>query len=264
VHAPEIEQATDLPDHVFGTIEDLGVRGEHCRGIAGERAVDVDGNGRDSVRPRERVQVVQQLLGPAQRERRDENATAARGRVPDDLAQALAHVLDRRMLAVAVRRFHDHEVRRDLRRLRIPDDGLPPPAHVSGEHDAARRWTLGALENHGGGAENVAGVDEAGANARTGIEGGVIRHSDHLPRHLRHVTRAVQRLHRLASTAPEELGVLLLDVRGIHEHDGAEVPRRRRRPDRVRKAALHQERQPSAVVDVCVREDCRSQRRRRK
>ena len=52
-------------------------------------------------------------------------------------------------------------------------------------------------------------------------------------------------------------GVLLLDVRGIREHERTEVTRARRTEDASLEAVRHEPRQITAVIKVRVREDDR-------
>ena len=55
-------------------------------------------------------------------------------------------------------------------------------------------------------------------------------------------------------SSSEEVGVLLLDVGGIREHDSGKVTCRSRAVDRIGVAVPSEERQPAGMIDVCVGE----------
>jgi hypothetical protein len=57
------------------------------------------------------------------------------------------------------------------------------------------------------------------------------------------------------ASARQELGVLLLDLGGVGEHHGAEVPGGRGGVDRAVEAVAHQQGQAAGVVDVGVAQD---------
>jgi hypothetical protein len=253
-HEREVEEVRDLLHERLAPVEGLRVRGEHARRVDGERRVDDDRDLRDLALAGEGVQVVHELLRAAHGEGGDEHAAAARGGLAHDAGERGAGVVVRRVVAVAVGGLHDHGVRA-RRGLRVADDGQAAAADVAGEDEAARLAVLGDVEGDARGAEDVAGLVEGGTDARGDVDGLLVRDADHQVEGAHGVAHGVERLGVLAAAAGEEVGVLLLDVRRVGEHQGAEVPRRGRRPDGASVALGHQEREPPRVVDVGVGED---------
>src|SRR5437016_3140119 len=117
----EMKEILHRGDEILSMIECVGVHREYPRRIDCEWTVDIDRDVRNTIRPRQRVQIVDDLLRPAYRERGDDDPSAARRRLANDRAEAFAHVLRRWMVAIAVRRLHNHGVGA-VRRLRITND----------------------------------------------------------------------------------------------------------------------------------------------
>ena len=69
------------------------------------------------------------------------------------------------------------------------------------------------------------------------------------------VERCDGRIAAAASLAVLELGIRRLDVRGVRQHDAAELARRFRRVDGAREAFFDELRQQAAVVDMGVRQE---------
>ena len=141
-------------------------------------------------------------------------------------------------------------------RLGIADDRQAAPADVAGE-DQAVVARLGDPDVHRRGAEDVAGVEELEREVLPQVGDAAVGHADHQLLGRDGVGQGVQRLAlRARLAAPlEELEVLLLDVRGVREHDRAEVAGRRRGVDGAVEAVPHQQREPARVVDVGVAQD---------
>ena len=98
----EVEQILDRRNEILAMIEDVGMHSEDARRIDGQRAVDVNRNGGDATAARQRVQVVNDFLRAADGKGRDDDASAARCGLANDLAETLPHVLGGRMVAVAI------------------------------------------------------------------------------------------------------------------------------------------------------------------
>ena len=139
--------------------------------------------------------------------------------------------------------------------MRVANDRQAPAADVAGEHEAALRTALGALEHDRRRAEDVTGLDERGANARRDVERRVVAESPIIwLMTLATSRRIVQRRGDGPIPAGEELRVLLLDVRRVGEHDRAEIVRRGRGVDRSVEAVPREHRQTARVIDVRVRQ----------
>ena len=100
------------------------------------------------------------------------------------------------------------------------------------------RWlpALGDPEVDRGRAQDVAGVEELEREVLPQVEDATIGHADHQLLHRaprRPGCRAARLGTRLAALR-QELEVLFLDVRGVGQHDGAQVAGGRRRVERAR------------------------------
>ena len=144
--------------------------------------------------------------------------------------------------------------------------GLPFRPEVAREGD--RHLAARAVARVGVGhrrAEDVPRVVELDLDPVAYGHGAVVRHRDELARRLDHVLLVVERLPfelgaPLGRLLAQVLRVAGLDGRRVHHHHARQVARRRRRVDVAAIAALGQERQHAAVVEVRVREDHRRDR----
>ena len=132
---------------IFRGVEHFGVHRVNGGGVDGEWAVHVDGDYRYLPIAHEDVQVVHQLLRPANGEGRHEHLSPPFRRLGDDSCQLVAGSRHRRMVTIAVRRFEKNHVGA-MRRLRVADDRQATPAHISGEDDALRHAVLRTVEHH--------------------------------------------------------------------------------------------------------------------
>ena len=234
-------------------IEDLGMHPEDGGDVDSEGAVHVDRDLGDLPRAPELVEAVDQLLGAPERERGDQHLAPARRHPAHRFTQALLGVGHRLVLPVGVGGLDDEGVDRSGRRLRVADDGEPAPADVAGEHQPVAPG-LGDPDVHAGRSQDVAGVHELEREMFPEVGDAPIGYAHHQLLGRDGVGQGVERLAlrvRLAA-ALEKLEILLLDVRRVGQHDGAEVPGRGRGVDRSVEAVAHQQREPARVVDVGV------------
>ena len=159
------------------------------------------------------------------------------------------------MVAVAVGALHHHIVR-PAEELGIPDDGLIHIADIAGEHDVPLLAALGQLHQDGGAAQQVARVDEGGLHALAHVHGLVIFAGLQKFRHPHGIRHGIQRLHvgaaRTLVLAVLILGVALLNVGGVRQHDIQQVGRQPGGDDLPLEAVLDQHGDPAGVVDMGV------------
>ena len=155
------------------------------------------------------------------------------------------------VVAIAVRRLHDHAVGA-FRRPGIANDRKSPAPDVGRKDEPPLRISFRALEHDRRRSEDVTRVDEGRANAWGNVHRRVISDADHAAHDLGHVSHGVQRRRHRSFASREELGVFFLDVRGIGEHDRAEIVCRGRNVDRFVEPVAREQRQPARVVDVGV------------
>lgn len=168
------------------------------------------------------MKVVNDFLCASDSERWDDHSTAARGRLANDGPEPLAHVHRRRVIAITISRFHDDCIS-TVRRFGIANDWQSLASDVTAEHEPQRSTVLAALQEHGGGAEDVAGVEKGDTNAGHDLERLIIGRHSHQPHQSGDVALLIQwRCERLSVTR-KIFRVLLLKMSGVNEHDGAEV-----------------------------------------
>jgi len=92
------------------------------------------------------------------------------------------------------------------------------------------------------------------ANAGRDIERAVIWNAHHLAHQPRNIFRGVQWFDGFPTMATQELRVLFLDVRRVHQHDSAEIAGRGSGPHSARVSALCEQGQPAGVIDMRVRQ----------
>ncbi len=162
------------------------------------------------------------------------------------------------MRLVAVGALHQQHV--DLGRGdRVAQERHAQPADVAREHQAHLAALLLQFEHNAGRAQDVAGLHQAGDDARHGLEGLVVGVHHQMIGHRRGIGCRVQRLDRLETLAlallVEVLDIGFLDVARVAQRQVGQVHRGGRGVDRSTEALPHQVRQVAAVVDVGVRED---------
>jgi len=160
--------------------------------------------------------------------------------------------------AVAVGRFHHHDVGA-LRRIGIAQQRAAGIADVAGKHDDAPRPVLLRLQLDARRAEDVAGIEEGCLQPRREFDRlSVAGLTAEAVEDAQRVDQRVKRLDPVGGqTAP--LGdpqvatvLLFLEMRGVEQHDPRQIARRRCGDDLATKAALHQHRDPAAMVEMGV------------
>ena len=167
------------------------------------------------------------------------------------------------MEPVAVGGLHD-QIIRAVHRLRVRQDRLILVAHVAAEHDLALLPVLGQPDLDGGGAQQMPHVGEADGHALVDLIAlAILAAPQQLDRahgalhgvegRRRHLTGAL----RLAFTP---LGVGLLNVGGVPQHQVAQATRRAGGEDRAPEAVVVQLGQQAGVVDVGMGQEHRLHR----
>ena len=157
------------------------------------------------------------------------------------------------MVAVAVGRLH-HDIVGLFEKLRVADDRLVDIADVTGEDDRLVHAVFLQFERDGRGAEQMARVGEDRAHALAEVDLFFILAGRDVLEDVQRVLLGVERLYVLAaralSLAVFILGIALLNVGGVEQHDLHEVCRQARRQDAAVEAVFHQQRDAAGVVDV--------------
>ena len=234
------------------------VAAEHRGRRLGERRVDIDreiGHGLHEPLILDLADEVQKLLRAAHGERRDDDVAALAERFVDDLRQLVGVAPHLGVVAVAVGGLHHHIVRL-LQKLRVADDGLVDVADIAGEDERLVHAALVKLERDARAAEQVARVGEHRRHALAQLDRlTVLAGGDEL-KDVHRVLGSVERLDRFAARALALavliLGVALLNVSGVEQHDAHEIRRQAGGQDAAREAALDQQRDAARVVDVRV------------
>lgn len=126
--------------------------------IDGHRAVEHDGDSRDTFRRAQVAQCVQNGLCPAYGKDRNENGSTASDRASDDVGEGCFDV-DRLMVAVAVRRLGDNVVGRG-KRLGWQHDVVVRSTDVPGKEHASTCAVVVDCHEHGCRTEDVSGATE--------------------------------------------------------------------------------------------------------
>ena len=184
-------------------------------------------------------------MSTAHGERWDDDVAALAQSFVDDGGQVagvirvLAHVVE----TVPVGALGDYIIRFcDI--LGIADDGLFPVADVPGKDDFSRFLSLGEPQLRAGGTQKMPRVHKTERHPVGDGNFLPILKGDHMAHGFFHVRQGIQWLHRrLARPLPLlvfPLGVALLDVSRVTEHDGQQLPGEPGAVDVAGEALLHQ------------------------
>ena len=159
------------------------------------------------------------------------------------------------MEPVAVGGFHNDVIRLgDI--AGVVDEGLVEVAHVARKDELFGDVLLGDPQLDARGPEQVARVDEPDGDPVAELLHLVVDIGFELGDRRLRVPHGVHRFDLLApralALAVFPLGLKLLDVRGVAQHDAAEVAGRVGRADRAAEAQLGQQGKAAGVVDVRV------------
>ena len=212
------------------------------------------------------LQVIRQDLRAADAEGRNDHPAAGLARLGDDPDQPFLHPAHIVVAAVGVRALGDEIIGCGQGRRGVAQDRLAGAAQVAGvEQPHGGR----AVEFHQDDrrAQEVPGLQERGPQAVAQADGGAVVGAREERLRGLGVGDAVERLDLLLGPrgplGVPELGIFLLDMGRVGQHDAAQVGRGRRRVNPPAEPLPHQARQVAAVVDVGVREEDRLQVGRR-
>ena len=198
---------------------------------------------------------VQQLLGAAHGEGGDHHVAAPAQCLVDDLGQLVGIAPHLRVVAVAVGTLHHHIVCPG-EELGVPDDGLIHVADIAGKDDGPRLAALGEGQADAGRAQQVAGIDEHGVYAVADVDLLAVLAGIHELPHPHGILHRVQRfLHGAARPLVLTvfiLGVALLNMGGVLQHDIQQIRRQASGEDTALKTLLDQQGDTAGVVDMGV------------
>ena len=234
-------------------VEILGVRAVEPGRLDGHRAVHEGRQLRDAAGVLERPEMVDELLGPADGEGRDDERAAAVDRRPHRALELVGH--GRGVVTpVPVGRFHEHVVG-FAQRLRVEENGHSVAAQVPREDDTPGGPVSVEIERDGRGAEDVSRPSKGRPHARHEPDGLVVRDTPDSLGSLSPLLRGIERQRgRVLRGSPGVVvgGLLLLEVAGVRQHDPREVRGPAGSGDASPEAILDEPGQVADVVDVGV------------
>jgi hypothetical protein len=206
------------------------------------------------------VQGVNDLLGSADSERRDDHEPFAVESRPHKLADLFIRAVFKGMLATTVGAL-DLEIIHIIDRLRIAEDVVFAAADIAAEHVTEFPAVFPNIEDDLGGAENVSSIPKRDGHTVKHGKGAVVIDADKLTHGLFGIGWRVEGLNRrqamLGTLFGDECGIVALNLRGIFQHDCREVARGESAVDITFVSLPAQVGQIAAVIDVRVAEnDC--------
>ena len=234
------------------------VPGEDSGGLLGQGRVNVDGEIRVGLHESPVLDLpdkVEELLGAAHGEGGDDDVSAPAEGLVNDLRQVVGIAPDLGVVAVAVGGLHD-DVVRPGDGAGVPNDGLVHVADVAGEDQALGDAALGGVHQDRGAAEQVPRVDEFHGDALAERHSLAVLAGGHVLPDPGGILDGVEGLHMgragTGSLAVFPLGVGLLDVGGVQQHDVHEVRCETGGEDLAMEALFEEHGYPAGVVDVGV------------
>ena len=198
-------------------------------GAVGQRAVHIDGKIPVALYSSLRLDLtdeVEQFLGAAHRKAGDDHIAAPVQRSLQNVGELGQIVGAGRMVPVPVGGFHHHKVRRS-QQGGVPQNGLVFVADVPGKHDGLGGAALGDAQRDAGAAQKMPHVREGGLHPVKDAHGFAVGLGLEQVHGLLGIPGGVLRLHHrppaALGLAVFPLGILLLDVGGILQHDLAQV-----------------------------------------
>ena len=195
--------------------------------------------------------MVEQRLGAADREGRDDHGPAPAGGELDDLGERGLRVRAV-VAAIAVGGFN-HQIVRLLHRARVGEHRIVVAPEIAGEDQL--RPLLGAFE--AACAQQMAGAPEPNAEAAPDLPLLVEPHRREAAKRALGIVHRVQRERRLVLREPAAVGifgVLLLQVGAVEQQDLAEVPCRLRTVDVTSESIADEPREVPGVVQMRMRQ----------
>ena len=200
---------------------------------------------------------VKDLLRAPYRKGRDHHVAAAVQGGLDDAREVVLGVARLGVNAVGVGAFH-HDVIRLLQILWVIQQRLPHVADIAGEDQRFGHAFFGGGDGDGRGAQKVARIAEFDAEAVKQLFLLAVLDGIKIAADVFRILHRVERLdHIVAATfvfSVAPLGVALLDVSAVKQHDVAQLFGGGSAIDLAAKALFVKKREPAAVVDVSVRQ----------
>ena len=256
----KVEHVGAVPDQLQGVFVQVAVEipGEDGGGLFRQGRVDIDGEirvGFHQARVLDLPDEVQKLLGTAHGEGGDDDVAAPGDGLVDNRGQVVGIAPDLGVVAVTVGGFHDHVVR-TVDVDRVPDDGLVDIAQVAGEYQPLAHAALRRVHDDAGGAQQMAGIHEFQRHTLTQLHLFTVFTGGHELPDPGGVLDGVQRLHTGRAGALRlavlPLGVLLLDMGGVQQHDVQQVSRQAGGDDAALESLLDEHGDAAGVVDMGV------------
>lgn len=211
----------------------------------------------------EAAKVIQQVLGAAHGEGRNQHIAAIAVGLLENPGQLVDGFLAAAVVTVAVGRLHQYYVGA-VEEGRVLHQRRTGVAQIAGEHQTPGQVVVVNFQFHYGRAENMPGIVEGQADARRHFMGLAVGQRLASLEGALGVHRVVQRFDfRLAQARPPlvfPLGVVLLDVRRIQQHQLDQLAGGLGGKDRPAKTRGDQARQEPGVIQVGMGQDHRMDR----
>jgi len=229
LEAENIGVVVTLQEFAGLPVVDFGMQAVDFGDIGRQGAVDVDRHTRQVAAGVKLVQQEDDLLCAADGEGRDDHRPASLPGFAQDALEGGLGIAGGLMLATAVGAFHDQDVRAGSGRDRVADDRDAGPADVPAEDQPqiAAGLLILNVQDDGGAAQHVPGIDQGHGHARHDRIGPVVGVAGEVVHGLRRVVHGVERLKGVLALAQplfvDVLHIALLDGGAVHQHGGAQI-----------------------------------------
>ena len=257
-----------------GEVEHMGAVLHQLHGVVVQIAMEVAGENRGGPFCKGRVDIhreirigldhpgvldlpdeVQEFLGAAHGKGGDDDIAAPGHGLVDDPGQVIGIAPDLRVVAVAVSGLHHHVIGA-VEVDRIPDDGLLDIAQVTGKDDALFHTVLRQVHGDARRTQQMARVHKLHFHALAQVDDLPVLAGGHELPHPLGILDGVERVHMgragPLALAVFPLGVLLLDMGRVQQHDVQQLGGEPRGEDLPLKALLDEHGDPAGVVDMGV------------